>query len=382
MATDASGNIYITGYFQGSIDFGGGLIQSSSGGDQRTNVGFVASFTSQGIYRWATSLSGQGAVSGLAISVNRAGDVVVGGSYAYGFYPVARAGLNGMFLMSFAPDGTTRWAHAYPMVSFYGMALTHDAAGAFYAVTAYRGSTNFGGVDIEATDGPNTVLLSLTAMGTHRWSRRVDLTSGYRLSLAADAGGTLYLGTIIGSSMVLRSFTNVGETRWARSYGSTASDDRLGVDVDSTGNVFVTGTITEPLPIAGTTLMPVGGFGVENVFVLALTAEGTARWARSYPNLDTTAPSVDPRGNVRAAVQRTAVYPSDFGGGALREGSDWILSLTGAGEYRWSRAITPVPAGSLAVSQMNAVASDATGALVVVGTRGADSVLLMRYAVE
>src|SRR6185295_4557305 len=48
VALDSSNNIYIAGTFQGSIDFGGGTIQSAGGSDA-----FVLKLTADGNYVWA-----------------------------------------------------------------------------------------------------------------------------------------------------------------------------------------------------------------------------------------------------------------------------------------------------------------------------------------
>lgn len=80
VATDSAGNLYVTGQSQGDyINFGGGELPSGSLGSRMTDVGFVASFTSSGAYRWAMSLHGGTGVIARAITVSRSGDVVVAG---------------------------------------------------------------------------------------------------------------------------------------------------------------------------------------------------------------------------------------------------------------------------------------------------------------
>ena len=47
MATDPSGNVYITGYFSGSVNFGGAPLTSSG------NDIFLATYASTGKHRWS-----------------------------------------------------------------------------------------------------------------------------------------------------------------------------------------------------------------------------------------------------------------------------------------------------------------------------------------
>ena len=48
VATDGGGNVYITGYYYNSVNFGGGALTSNGSGDI-----FLASFTSGGTHRWS-----------------------------------------------------------------------------------------------------------------------------------------------------------------------------------------------------------------------------------------------------------------------------------------------------------------------------------------
>ena len=79
--TDASNNVYLTGNFQGAADFDPGVSTSnliSAGGLD----GFVASYSSAGIYRWAFGLGSSSAENGYSIKVDSgSSNVYVGGSF-------------------------------------------------------------------------------------------------------------------------------------------------------------------------------------------------------------------------------------------------------------------------------------------------------------
>src|SRR5688500_16691572 len=62
VAVDGSGNIYITGFFQGTVDFGGGGLVSAGSNDV-----FVAKYNLQGVHQWSVRHGGTSAENGTAI---------------------------------------------------------------------------------------------------------------------------------------------------------------------------------------------------------------------------------------------------------------------------------------------------------------------------
>jgi hypothetical protein len=82
VTVDASGNVYTTGYFQGTSDFDPG-----SGTANLTAVGgqdiFVSKFDASGNFVWAKSMGGTSDEIGYYITVDASGNV-----YTTGYFPV------------------------------------------------------------------------------------------------------------------------------------------------------------------------------------------------------------------------------------------------------------------------------------------------------
>ena len=82
MKLDATGNVYLTGYFQGSgKDFdpsptGTALLNSQGGFDV-----FVAKYTAVGNYAWAFDIGGPNADVGRDIEIDYVGNVYVAGDF-------------------------------------------------------------------------------------------------------------------------------------------------------------------------------------------------------------------------------------------------------------------------------------------------------------
>jgi len=108
--------------------------------------------------------------------------------------------------------------------------------------------------------------------------------------------------------------------RWSAGYGSTSSDYGYGLDVDSKGNVYVTGMFYNSMKLSSSiTLKSSGSY---DAYVAAFNASGTALWGRAFGSTSSDygrAVAVDPSDNVY--VTGYFYYSVDFGGGTLTASS-------------------------------------------------------------
>lgn len=116
VARSADDGIVIAGRFVGTADFGGGVVQSSTGGTGES--GFVAKLDQAGAGLWARVLDAQGYadVSDVAISLDD--HVVVEGSFdsllLLDGAPIPGAGARDVFAAKFdAEQGTTIWSRTF-----------------------------------------------------------------------------------------------------------------------------------------------------------------------------------------------------------------------------------------------------------------------------
>ncbi|WP_437923737.1 SBBP repeat-containing protein [Sorangium sp. So ce291] len=84
VATDAAGNLYVTGWFDGTVDFGAGPLVSAGNGDV-----FVLKLDPAGHAIWSrrfgTSAYGE---SGTHIALDASGNILVGGYYSGEYWPL------------------------------------------------------------------------------------------------------------------------------------------------------------------------------------------------------------------------------------------------------------------------------------------------------
>lgn len=133
VATDAAGNILITGYASGSINFGGGYLLSFGAKDMT-----VAEFTSAGVYEWAKRIGGPAIDSGASCAINALGDVLVGGTFQstvnFGGGPitVATTGATDGYVVKFGstqtiPTGIRRIGTIYNSIANIGSRVNVNA---------------------------------------------------------------------------------------------------------------------------------------------------------------------------------------------------------------------------------------------------------------
>ena len=148
VVVDAMNQVYVTGYYQGVVDFGGGALSAPSGTD-----GFVASFSVAGTHRWSRRFGGApgvfGTATGYDLALDAAGNVVVGGSFSgnvdFGGGLRASAGGLDAFLASFTSAGTPRWSRRFGGDGDDELrGLAADAAGNAYATGVFEGTVDYG----------------------------------------------------------------------------------------------------------------------------------------------------------------------------------------------------------------------------------------------
>src|SRR5262249_30776378 len=201
VATDASGNMVACGVSGGTIQLGGGMLPSNGGQD-----GFVAKYSSTGTYQWAQDLGGAGPSDSCnAVTVDGTGSVVVTGTFQqtvnFGSVTLTSqggVGTNG-FLAKYSSAGANVWAKSFGPGANSPYAVAVDQGGNVAVAGGFQTMVSFGGP-------------------TH------------------TSGGVL--------DVFVAKYTPAGAYLWSRAFGGLWSDWALGVGMDGSGNVGVTGGFT------------------------------------------------------------------------------------------------------------------------------------------
>src|SRR5262249_5857298 len=110
IAADPAGNIYTTGYFTGSIDFGGAVKLTSAGVGENL---WVAKFKSVGDIQWARRYGDTGNTRGGSIAADSSSVIVGGtfdGSVTITSAPLTSAGGLDVFVAKLDTSGNVVWS--------------------------------------------------------------------------------------------------------------------------------------------------------------------------------------------------------------------------------------------------------------------------------
>ncbi len=313
VANDNSGNVYVTGDIQGSVNLSPtAMVNLMSSGNRDI---FLAKYDNSGGLVWADDLPGGDAGSvgeGQAIVVDSAGDVYVTGTFAgtTNFDPnggdanVTASGQNDGFVAKYGPEGTLAWVADIAADSGSvdeGYAVAVDGSGNVVVAGSFQGTTTFGQATLSAAGQSESFVAKLDPAGQFLWARgtsgsgsSVAQTTGLAIDGSGDVISTgFYTGSIdvdpgaIGQTLAQASSRALfvqaldpnGNLVWAE---GILGDDMIqanSIAVDVSGNLYLTGTFTSDVTFgsgADTTTMSAGGY--EDPFVLKLSASGQFDW--------------------------------------------------------------------------------------------------------
>ncbi|KAA9332137.1 hypothetical protein F0P96_11655 [Hymenobacter busanensis] len=305
LAIDASGNVYVSGLAEsGTVTFGTTSYTSAVSGDV---LGFVAKYDANGTLQWSNSAMGAGSAQPNDLTIDANGAVVWAGHFtrtiSFGSTSVTSLGSSDVFVAKLsASNGAYQWAvRAGGSGNESCRGVAADANGNIFVSGNFRGTSSvFGGLPAMASTGDGTqndvFVARLNGAGTWQWVTKGGGTSpetGY--DIATDGSGNAYVcGAFEGTATFgSSSFTNSntaglydlfvakidagGSWQWAKNAGTAAADDNAtGIDVDASGNVYVTGYIGAATTFGSTT---VGYAGSADVFAAKLNTSGAWQWA-------------------------------------------------------------------------------------------------------
>ncbi|MBI1320524.1 MAG: hypothetical protein GC168_16485 [Candidatus Hydrogenedens sp.] len=321
IAVDASGNVYITGEFRDTVDFDPG-----AGTTELTCVGgtdsFVCKLDADGDFVWAVGFGGTSTDRGTGIGVDASGSV-----YTCGVY---------FMTVDFDPGAGTSELSVVGSADVYIQKL--DSTGAFVWAVSNGGGSN---------DSPNDLVLDAGA--------NVYTTGFNRNGGDYDPGpGTLSLPNAGLTDIYVQKLDTDGGLIWAVSMGGTGDEQGNSIDVDVSGNVYVTGQYAGTVdfePGTGTTAMT--SAGGNDIFVAKLDAAGALEWARSMGD------TASDTGVAAAAYESDKVFVSGvFFGTVDFDPTAGMQEVTSAGGVGVSDSFTLVFR-----SQYAPVANDDTGAV-------------------
>ena len=294
---DASGNVYLTGNFEGSASFGGATLVSAGSDDI-----FLAKYNSSGTHMWSARYGGTAIDLGRHIAITSTGDGFLTGEIQntvnFGGANLTSAGSYDIFLFKFSAAGAHLLSQRFGgtgLDSSSGVAV--DVSGDPVLTGAFAGTVNFGGSNLVSAGSSDIFLAKYTnGLMVHLWSKRFgDTLSDASGSVAIDATddiwmtgsfrGTVNFGTgsmtsasASATDIYLARFDEFGTNELSRRFGGTSSDDGADITIDLAGNIVFCGDAVGPIDFGGG-LQSSGNSTFSDVFVAKFTGDGSYLWS-------------------------------------------------------------------------------------------------------
>jgi hypothetical protein len=194
VGVDGGGNVVVTGYFQGAVNFGGGPLTSAGGTDI-----FLMKYSAAGAHVWSKRFGGVSDDRGTGVAVSGTGDVVVTGYFNAtadfgGGAQVSTGGVD-IFLAKYSSAGTHTWSKVFGTTYGYGdvsRGVALDASGNIALTGSILGPVNFGGGALAESGSYDIFAAKFSASGAHLWSKRFGvLYDDHGNAIVMDAGGNI-----------------------------------------------------------------------------------------------------------------------------------------------------------------------------------------------
>jgi hypothetical protein len=203
LAYDPSGNLLMVGQFQGNaVDFGGGPLGSAGGFDIFT-VKLDPNGAHIWSRRYGDPLDqrGTGIAADAAGNVFVTGGFA--GSVNFGALDVQTMGFSDVFVVKFDPDAIYQWANAYgdPSDQVPG-GVAADASGNAVVTGGFQGVVDFGGGPITSAVSFDIFLVKVDMQGKHVWSKGYGNSAsqiGRTLAIEPASGNILVTGAAAGT---------------------------------------------------------------------------------------------------------------------------------------------------------------------------------------
>lgn len=380
---DATDNVYITGRFTGLMSFGGGLLVSPVGYDifvakfdPMGNHVYSRRFGDASVYQEGFDVAVDGAGNAFVTGY-------FDGSINFGGDGFTSGGLTDIFLVKLDAMGNHLWSKAFPAPSpQYGDSVAVDSMGNIVLVAAGFNTVDFGGGGLTSAGSYDIFVAKFDGVtGAHLWSKRFGSANDDRVAglavdsannvvftafsdAAIDFGGGSLAGNGALDAMVVK-LDPMGNHVWSKRFGDGGNQLIGEVVIDAQNNILLEGGFESTINLGGGALSAAGDI---DIYVAKLNAMGNHVWSKRFGapgvNLSALGIGVDTTGDV--AVSGSLEGTVTFGGATLTSnaGSDGLLlRLTGgAGDVIWSRLY-----GGPGTQYLSSVAADSQKRLYLTG---------------
>lgn len=294
IATDSSGNSYVTGRFMGTVNFGSHPATALGTGDV-----FVAKIDTNGNWLWATSSYENSYGGSRAIAIDSSGNSCIIGNFSgttrFCGTTLYSNGGDDVFVARLDANGNWFQTRGYGGgADDSGIGIAADGNGNWVITGWFSGSVLFSGTWLTSAGEEDGFVAKLDGLGNCSWAKNISGSSYQRSNaIACDAGGNSWVtGDFMGAThfgsidldglglldVFVAKLDPAGNWLWAEPGGGFGSDESRAICVDGSGNACVTGGFCGTASFGPFTVSD-SDFYNSDVFVARIDGAGDWLWA-------------------------------------------------------------------------------------------------------
>ncbi len=394
IVTDASGNVYVAGFFKGRVDFdpGPGIYNLDPLGPEDF---YISKFNRSGEFLWVRQMDVIDNTKSAwveAIALDSAGNVLITGNFSLDLigFRIAHC-----FASKLDADGNLIWTRTLGEFTG-GASIAADALGNVYIVGQFSGESDFdpgpGVFNLSALNSGSLFFVSkLDANGNFIWAKQLgggnnSVLNG-EIMITTEGIGYVYIsgtfwdtqdfdpgpavhkltgkGAVGAHDIFVLKLDADGNFVWVKQMGGDVEDVAVSAATDGSGNIYTAGSFRGTAdfdPGPGTYFLSTSGDDIAQTFISKLDRNGNLIWAAQLVGNTQWCYSIalDNNGNLYTIGYFGNTLDVDPGPGTYNlstSGYDIFISkLNSNGNFVWAKKL-----GGTATIIGNSIAVDADG---------------------
>jgi len=345
IATDGSGNVYITGNWVDTVVFDG--VGGTDSQTTNATTTFLTKYNADGSYGWTKIFdsSSNGFSLGNGVTTDGSGNIYVVGDWAgitdfdgVGGNDTQTTPNNSTFLTKYNADGSYAWTKVSDDIvpssnPDSAVSVVTDSGGNIYVTGGFQGTLTFdgvGGLDTQTSINSTGYLTKYNANGSYSYTKYFDTSSGALAapnSVTTDSNGNIYeAGTFYNGAVIfdgvggsdsqgsinldsyLTKYNADGSYAYTKIFdtsGAGGGANSLAVATDNTGNIYLTGWFSGTVVFDG-----IGGSDSQTMvnssaYLTKYNSDGSYAYTKFF---DTSASTYGSQGNGVAIASNGNVY--------------------------------------------------------------------------
>lgn len=269
---DSIGNVFVAGGFEGTVDFN--PADSSTYSMTVGQGSYLVKLDNAGNFLWARQLGGIGVGGSTDVVLDSVNNIYLTGSFqgtadfdpGVGVSNLISAGQSDIFVCKLDSAGSYIWAKKLGgTVSDFGVALAVDGAGNVYSTGQFGNTADFDPgtavYNLTAPGNYSAYISKLDANGNFTWAKVIAYNS-YGGDIVLDGSANVYttgaasggdfdpgpgsypINAVGVTDVYIHKLDVSGNFVWARMFGGGSVDGGAGIQRDSNGSIFTTGSFS------------------------------------------------------------------------------------------------------------------------------------------